>query len=217
MCLDYQQTKTVNVKPCGRPWSKERPWQSQEKDGSSYSSSSYIYFYPHNAAHSQHTQWASSVNECYSVIYDTTSFQGGDKRTKRSEMPPVTQWPSQHQSAKSPSSPGLFHSLPVCLLCHESEPLNTPPVFAYLWCEVPSWIPHSRQTGSQPAALCVCSSCEKKWLQAKTLPCENSRWQVNETWAWIGSERAKLGQIPCTGWLQVSKSLTVRWMCMWCL
>lgn len=147
--------------------SKERPLQSQEKDGSGYSSSSYIYFSSHNAAHLLHTQWASSVNECYSVIYDTTSFQRGKKRIKRWKMPPVPQRPSQHQSARSLSSPGLFHSLPVCLLSDESEDFYTPPVFAYLWCEVPSWIPHSPQTGSQPAAVCVCSSCERKWLRAK--------------------------------------------------
>lgn len=34
-----------------------------------------------------HTQWASSVNECYSVIYDTTSFQreGAKKREKKNK------------------------------------------------------------------------------------------------------------------------------------
>lgn len=47
---------------------------------------------PHNAAHSLRTQWASRVNECYSVIYDTISFQRGKKIEQRGEKcrTPVT-------------------------------------------------------------------------------------------------------------------------------
>lgn len=44
-------------------------------------------------------------------------------------------------------------------------------------------------SGWQPAAVCVCSSCEKV-ATGETWPCENSRWQTDETWTLIDSERA---------------------------
>lgn len=76
----------------------------------------------------------------------------GGKKNKEVKNASMPWWPSQHQSARSPSSPGLLNALLVCLLCTASEDFYSPAVFALLWCKVPNWIPHSLQTGSQPAA-----------------------------------------------------------------
>lgn len=149
---------------------------------------------PHNAAHSLHTQRASRVNECYSVIYDTISFQRGKNRTKRWKMP----YPSDHLCTSQRGHPPLQDfftlSLSACLLCNEPESFYTPPVFAYLWCEAPSWIPHSPLADSQP--LFVFVAPVRKW------PCENSRWQTDETWTLIDSERAINGTY-CMPWNQL--------------
>lgn len=61
---------------------------------------------------------------------------------------------------------GAF-SLSLSLSVYSAKSLSS---FALLLC-LPtrgvSWIPHSRLTGWQPVAVCVCSSYERKWLRAK--------------------------------------------------
>lgn len=75
-----------------------------------------------------------SANECAAVIYDTTSFQKARKENK--EVKNVSPVAVAAPVARSLSPPRLVC---VCLLCY------APRVFVLLWCEVPSWIPHSPQ------------------------------------------------------------------------
>lgn len=59
-----------------------------------------------------------------------------------------------------------FFTLSLCLLCDEPGLCDTPPVFAYLWCEAPNWIPHAlRLADGQP--LFVFIAPLRKWLWAK--------------------------------------------------
>lgn len=132
---------------------KQKPGQSQEKCAAAILPRLIFMSPPHNAAHSQHTM-GPPVNERCSVIYNITSFQRlrGTKRWKNASGSPVT------VSAPVSEVTLLSETLTrcrVCLLCGESERFCTPPLFALLWCEVLSWIAHSPQTGSQPAAVCV--------------------------------------------------------------
>lgn len=78
-------------------------------------------------------------------------------------------YPSDHLCTSQRGHPPLQDfftlSLSACLLCNEPESFYTPPVFAYLWCEAPSWIPHSPLADSQP--LFVFVAPVRKWLRAE--------------------------------------------------
>lgn len=132
--------------------------------------------------------------QCY-LRHNILSERGQKKRTKRWKMPPLPQWLSQLQSVRSPSSPGLFFSLSLSR------------VFTLQWvgallnssCVCTSLVWSTELDSTFPSDWLAASSClclELLWekvAEGETPPCENSRWQTDETRAWISSERAYRG------------------------
>lgn len=177
--FDHQQTKRACEceKHIAHRCSEQRP---QEKDGSFYSSSSCGPFTAHTM--SLQCEW---MLQCYLRHNILSERRGRRKKKKEQRGEKCLQYPGDHLGTSRRGHHPLrdFFTLSRrCWLSDESESFYTPPVFAYLWCEVPSWIPHSHQTGSQPATVCVCSSCERKCLRAKHCHVRTAVQQADETW-----------------------------------
>lgn len=100
-----------------RMWKAHRPsLQRTEATGKRRQLLFFLVLRPIHCTHNEPPVWMNAT-----VLFTTQHpfREEGEKkkkkRTKRWKMPPVPRWPSRHQSARSPSSPGLFHSLPALL------------------------------------------------------------------------------------------------------
>lgn len=119
---------------------------------------------------------ASSVNECYSVIYDTTSFQrereerGGQRGEKcllyPSDCLSCSQWGRPpHQD---------FFTLSWCVY----SVMSRSPLHSSRVCSSLVWSTDLDSTFPLRLQLFVFGAL---WGWNETTPCENSRWQTDET------------------------------------
>lgn len=165
---------------------------------------------PIHSTHNGPPVWMNAT-----VLFTTWHpFREGEKRTKKWKMPSVPQWPSQHQSARSPSSPGLFFTLCRCVYFAMSLSPST-----LLLCLLTSGVKYQagfhiplRLTHSQLLFVFVAlvreSGCGRNTAMLEQ-PLTNP-WNMGLNWQWKGIHGMyALNQL-------LGKPLTLWWTFMWC-